>query len=108
LLSIDDVDRFFHPAGMEKIALCFYNPPLPKKGVAMEQEKTKDESRREFLIKAGKLAVYTPPALMLLMRPSKTVACTSAGGKRPPNHWDSASTFGNQGPKPGFGDRPRR
>lgn len=61
----------------------------------MEQEKTRDESRREFLIKAGKLAVYTPPALMLLMHPSKTIACTSAGGKRPLNHSDYRSRVSN-------------
>ena len=29
-----------------------------------------DESRRKFLEKAGKLAVYTPPAVMVLMKPS--------------------------------------
>jgi len=29
------------------------------------------ETRREFLIKAGKVAIYTPPAVMLLMHPSK-------------------------------------
>jgi hypothetical protein len=55
----------------------------------MKSDLTKDETRREFLIKAGKIAVYTPPALMLLMHPSKTKACTSAGGKRPVNyHFD--------------------
>jgi hypothetical protein len=62
------------------------SPHLEKKEMLMEQDKTRDESRREFLIKAGKLAVYTPPALMLLMHPSKTIACTSAGGKRPLTH----------------------
>jgi hypothetical protein len=29
-----------------------------------------EESRRSFLKKAGKFAVYTPPAVMLLMKPS--------------------------------------
>ncbi len=29
-----------------------------------------EESRRAFLKKAGKFAVYTPPAVMLLMKPS--------------------------------------
>ena len=29
-----------------------------------------EESRRRFLKAAGKLAVYTPPAMMLLMKPS--------------------------------------
>ncbi len=49
----------------------------------MAHGKMKDETRREFMIKAGKIAVYTPPALMMLMHPSKTKACSSAGGKRP-------------------------
>lgn len=54
----------------------------------MTHGKMKDETRREFLIKAGKIAVYTPPALMMLMHPSKTKACSSAGGKRPPRGGD--------------------
>ena len=41
--------------------------------------KTKDEeSRREFLIKAGKMALYVPPAMMVLMHPSRNAfACKS-------------------------------
>jgi hypothetical protein len=38
-----------------------------------------DKSRREFLRKAGKLAVYTPPAMMLLMQPS--LKAVAASGK---------------------------
>ena len=30
-----------------------------------------EQARREFMKAAGKLAIYTPPALMLLMRPSR-------------------------------------
>ena len=37
------------------------------------------ETRREFLIKAGKVAIYTPPAVMLLMHPSKDALAQSGG-----------------------------
>ena len=30
-----------------------------------------EESRRRFLKKAGKLAIYTPPAMALMMQPSQ-------------------------------------
>ena len=39
-----------------------------------------EKSRREFIKAAGKLAVYTPPALMLLMRPTPNAIAASAGG----------------------------
>lgn len=32
----------------------------------MDQDQKKTESRREFLKTAGKFAVYTPPALMIM------------------------------------------
>jgi len=32
--------------------------------------KSDSESRRKFIKKAGKLAIYTPPAMMLLMQPA--------------------------------------
>ena len=38
-----------------------------------------EQSRREFMKAAGKLAVYTPPALMLLMRPTPNAIAASAG-----------------------------
>lgn len=40
----------------------------------------KEEARREFLVSAGKFALYTPPALMLLMHPSKNALAVSGGG----------------------------
>lgn len=44
-----------------------------------------DESRRDFLKTAGKLALYTPPAMMLLMKPSRqSLACNSI---KPGNNW---------------------
>jgi hypothetical protein len=38
-----------------------------------------ENSRREFLKAAGKLAVYTPPVLMVLMRPTPNAIAQSAG-----------------------------
>ncbi len=44
----------------------------------------KEESRREFMVKAGKFAIYTPPALMLLMHPSKNALAASGRCERRP------------------------
>jgi len=38
------------------------------------------KNRRAFLKKAGKFAVYTPPAMMLLMHPSANAVMKSAIG----------------------------
>ena len=43
-----------------------------------EIQTSEKESRRKFLVKAGKLAIYTPPAIMLLMHPSKDALAQSA------------------------------
>ena len=49
-------------------------------GASNEPEvKGTDESRRDFMRKAGKLAVYTPPAMMLLMQPGKESFASSPG-----------------------------
>ena len=37
---------------------------------SMDNEKTTSESRRKFLKTAGKFAVYTPPVLLLMNKPS--------------------------------------
>jgi len=37
---------------------------------ASESENSSGVNRRDFLKKAGKFAVYTPPAVMMLMQPS--------------------------------------
>ncbi len=39
------------------------------------------ESRRDFLKKAGKFAAYTPPAMMVLMKPSYAAVSDSANGR---------------------------
>ena len=38
--------------------------------MANKNRKPNEESRRKFLKTAGKLAIYTPPAMMLLMKPN--------------------------------------
>jgi len=49
-------------------------------------KKKDEESRREFLIKAGKMALYIPPAMMVLMHPSRNaVACNQSYNPPPPN-----------------------
>jgi hypothetical protein len=54
---------------------------MKDKETASMPQKTGEESRREFLIKAGKMALYIPPAMMVLMHPSRNaLACSS----RPP------------------------
>jgi hypothetical protein len=40
-----------------------------------------ENSRREFLKKAGKFAVYTPPAVLLLMKPGYANICKSYTGR---------------------------
>jgi hypothetical protein len=56
-----------------------------------------EETRREFIKAAGKLAMYTPPAVMLLMRPSTKAIAQSAG--RPENFdVDSSEGFGLRAP----------
>ena len=34
-------------------------------------DKMEEGSRRDFLIKAGKMAIYVPPAVMVLMSPGR-------------------------------------
>ena len=44
-----------------------------------DKDLSPDESRRRFLKSAGKLAVYTPPAMMVMMRPSHASFAWSGG-----------------------------
>ena len=71
-------------------------------------QKKDEASRREFLIKAGKMALYVPPAMMVLMHPSRnSFACswqpTQCGGK-PPKFGGKPPYFG--GKPPYFGGKP--
>ena len=38
------------------------------------------DTRREFMAKFGKLAVYTPPIVYALMNPTKALAASDGGG----------------------------
>ncbi len=44
-----------------------------------KSSKQVEESRRKFLEKAGKLAIYTPPVLTLMMNPSRHALARSPG-----------------------------
>jgi len=53
-----------------------------------DTEKAVMEARRRFLKKAGKFAVYTPPAVMMLMKPSFAGdRCKGSWVGRPKNSW---------------------
>lgn len=57
---------------------------MKTKETASISQSTNEESRREFLVKAGKMALYVPPAMMVLMHPSrKALACTSIVSQPP-------------------------
>ena len=45
----------------------------------MGKDVKKDKSRRDFLKTAGKFAVYTPPALMIMTNASANEICKSNG-----------------------------
>jgi len=57
-----------------------------------------EESRREFMKQAGKLAVYTPPAVVLLMRPSVNAIAQSAAPSYPSQSTWSDEPFQPIGP----------
>jgi len=58
---------------------------MKTKEAASIPQKKDEESRREFLIKAGKMALYIPPAMMVLMHPSRNaVACNKSYNPPPP------------------------
>jgi len=60
---------------------------MKNKEAALIPQKTDEESRREFLIKAGKMALYIPPAMMVLMHPSRNaLACGSIIQSRSRRH----------------------
>ncbi len=60
----------------------------------MEQEAHR-ESRRKFLKTAGKFAVYTPPALMIMSKSSHVAFAASGGGSQGGN--TGGSEGGNTG-----------
>jgi len=61
----------------------------------MDHNKT--ESRRDFLKKAGKFAVYTPPALMVMSQSSHATFTKSCCGDIDKNYQSSGSDGGSHG-----------
>lgn len=65
---------------------------MDPKTLAETEQQPNGASRRDFLKSAGKIAIYTPPAIMLLMKPGKqALACHGSlrgtrmpRGTRPP------------------------
>ena len=60
-------------------------------------DKAKTESRRKFLKTAGKFAVYTPPALMLMSKPGSEVFAKSHGGNDVGEQPQPSSSCGDGG-----------
>ncbi len=61
----------------------------------MSQKQNKSESRRDFLKTAGKFAVYTPPALMIMSKSSHATFTESCGSScSEENHTSSESGGG--------------
>lgn len=57
--------------------------PVSEDGSLMNTEDEAVQARRNFLKKAGKFAVYTPPAVMMLMKPGyATINASSVGRPR--------------------------
>lgn len=54
-----------------------------ERGSSEPSAKSVQESRRKFLEQAGKLAVYAPPSMMLLMKPSMAFTILSGGNGIP-------------------------
>jgi hypothetical protein len=62
-----------------------------------ESDKGLEVSRRNFLKEAGKFAAYTPPAMLVLMRPSANAIAGSPGGGGKPKHYKGPKRY--KGPK---------
>ncbi|ADE14761.1 hypothetical protein Nhal_1627 [Nitrosococcus halophilus Nc 4] len=81
------------------------NSPNIEKKTQVDSEENRAEARRKFLKTAGKFALYTPPALMLLMHPSVHAISKSGGGNRPdgpPPGFNHVPGSGNPGNRGGF------
>ena len=66
----------------------------------------REESRRKFLEDAGKLAVYTPPAMIALMQPGVNAVAASIKVKTKGNNGLGQRTDDAQ--PPGLVDKPER
>ena len=56
---------------------------MKNKDMPIIKQDADKESRRDFLKTASKVALYTPPAIMMLMQPNRdALACTSLPHRR--------------------------
>ncbi|MGB5301414.1 MAG: hypothetical protein WBN08_09400 [Thiogranum sp.] len=67
----------------------------------MNPEDAAGQSRRDFLKTAGKFAVYTPPAVMMLMKPGYARMNKSMTGRPHHHHGDNGIGNGMDGQPPG-------
>ncbi len=69
---------------------------VKEKKVDTQSLEARETSRRDFMKTAGKFALYTPPAIMLLMNPSrKAVASSFPGTPDPSNGNGGGGYYGN-------------
>ena len=66
---------------------------MKKKDALLLPLESNEESRRDFLKKAGKMALYTPPAIMLLMHPSRNALACSVRPQKYNGHLGRVSRY---------------
>jgi len=67
----------------------------------MNPEEAAGQARRDFLKTAGKFAVYTPPAVMMLMKPGYARMNKSMTGRPHHHHGNNGIGNGMDGQPPG-------
>ena len=53
---------------------------MTKNSKATNGHESQEPSRREFLKTAGRIAIYTPPAVMMLLHPSRKALASGTHG----------------------------
>jgi len=77
------------------------NTTTDSEDTRMNPEEAVGEARRSFLKTAGKFAVYTPPAVMMLMKPGYARMNKSMTGRPHRQHGDNGIGNGLDGQPPG-------
>ena len=79
----------------------------PREDQGMKDDlNNREESRRKFLEDAGKLAIYTPPAMIALMQPSVSAVAASIKVRTKGNNGLGQRV--DDGQPPGLVDKPER
>ena len=78
----------------------FKDTTTDREDTRINPEEAVGQARRSFLKTAGKFAVYTPPAVMMLMKPGYARMNKSMTG-RPHHHGNNGIGNGLDGPPPG-------